>query len=360
MVSRIMTGIILLGLTLVVSAQETNNRYPFVKGGKVGFIDSSGREVIPPRFSNAGDTSHFQDGLAPVFEAGKGSGYINPSGTFVIGPTMEWGWGRPFHDGIASVLIWGKNGARNKPGFIDSTGKIVFSGGTEGAYFSDGLMPMTRDGKWGFVDRSFKFVIEPQFDWAEPFFEGRAVVQLGRKWGYIDTNGKVAIPIKYDLVWHFQDGMGRVRIDTPNGTERTLEGAQTKYIYQYGFVDAKGNEVIPMQFDEATFFSDGYALASDPSSKLLGAINKQGTFVHVPEFEQGSPFHEGVAAVCVKLTCGYVDTTGRWVIAAAFTNAGDFRGGLARVSWKDNAYGYIDKSGKTVWKNSPAKSEGAK
>jgi hypothetical protein len=344
----------------VVSAQVTSDRYPFVKDSKVGFIDASGREVIPPRFSNAGDTSHFQNGLAPVFEAGKGSGYIDPLGAFVIGPTEEWGWGRPFHEGIASVLIWGKNGARNTPGFIDHTGKIIFSGGSEGSYFSDGLMPMPRDGKWGFVDRSFKFVIEPQFDWAEPFSESRAVVQLGRKWGYIDTKGKIVIPIKYDLVWHFQDGLGRIRIDIPKGTFRTMEGPQTRYIYQYGFVDAQGNEVIPMQFDEATFFSGGYGLASDPGSKLLGVIDKQGTFVHIPAFESGSEFHEGLAAVCVNDACGYVDTAGRWIIPAAFSNAGDFRGGLARVSWPDKAYGYIDKSGKTIWKNSPAKSEASK
>src|SRR5207302_714636 len=76
-------------------AQSPDDRYPFVRDDKVGFIDYQGREVIPPRFSNAGDWSHFDNGLAPVFEAGKGSGYIDPSGKFVIGPTQVWGWGRP-------------------------------------------------------------------------------------------------------------------------------------------------------------------------------------------------------------------------------------------------------------------------
>src|SRR6266511_5860594 len=122
-----------------LSAQTPEDRYPFVRDDKVGFIDHQGREIIPPRFSNAGDTAHFDIGLAPVFEAGKGSGYIDPSGRFVIGPTEIWGWGRPFHEDIAAVLIWNKNG--NRPGWIDRSGKLIFSGmGVEGTYFSDGLM----------------------------------------------------------------------------------------------------------------------------------------------------------------------------------------------------------------------------
>src|SRR5262245_58072743 len=148
-------------------AQSPDDRYPFVRDGKVGFIDYEGHEVIPPRFSSAGDTAHFDDGLAPVFEAGKGSGYIDKDGNFVIGPTNEWGAARPFREGIASVLLWGRNGALNRAAWIDRTGKVVFTGmGTEGSYFSEGLMPVPRNGKWGFVNKEFKFVIEPQFDFA--------------------------------------------------------------------------------------------------------------------------------------------------------------------------------------------------
>ncbi len=356
MTSRILCVVLLLILPTTVVAQGTNDRYPFVRDNKVGFIDSTGREVIPPRFSNAGDWSHFTNGLAPVFEAGKGSGYIDPSGNFVIGPTFEWGWGRPFSEGIAGVLILGKKGALNKAGFIDRTGKIIFSGGTEGSSFSEGLMPMARNGKWGYVDKEFKFAIQPQFDWAENFTEGRAVVKLGENWGFIDTTGKVVVPTKYDLAWQFHDGVGRVRIDNPNGVFSTIEGDQTAYIFQYGFVDRDGREVIPLQFDEATYFSEGYAFASDPNSKLLGVINKQGTFVHTPEFEQASEFHEGLAAVCLKNKCGYVDTNGRWVIPPTLEHAQDFRGGLARVVWPTGENGYIDKTGKAVWKSSPQKS----
>ncbi|HEY5884786.1 MAG TPA: WG repeat-containing protein, partial [Pyrinomonadaceae bacterium] len=150
--------VLMIFALLCATAQSPEDRYPIVKGDKVGFIDYRGREVIPPRFSNAGDTAHFNNGLAPVFEANRGSGYIDISGKFVIGPTMVWGWGRPFYEDIAGVLIWSKNGGLNRPGWIDRTGRIVFSGmGVEGAYFSNGLMPMPRAGKWGYVDKNFQF-----------------------------------------------------------------------------------------------------------------------------------------------------------------------------------------------------------
>ncbi len=265
-----------------LSAQTPEDRYPFVRDDKVGFIDHQGREVIPPRFSNAGDTAHFDIGLAPVFEAGKGSGYIDPSGRFVIGPTEIWGWGRPFHEDIAAVLIWNKNG--NRPGWIDRSGKLIFSGmGVEGTYFSDGLMSMRgANGKWGFVNKYFQFVIQPQFDHAFEFSEGRAEVSIGRKWGFIDKSGGIVIPLKYDWASPFSDGRARVRINIPNGTVMTEEGEQPNYRYQYGFVDHEGNEVIPLQFEDAHYFSEGNAMVVPSNFKLFGIIDKRGTFVHDP------------------------------------------------------------------------------
>jgi len=348
---------LLITLIGVVRAQTPEDRYPFVRSDKVGFIDYRGREVIPPRFSNAGDTAHFDNGLAPVFEAGRGSGYIDASGEFVIGPTNIWGWGRPFHEGIACVLIW--NQARNRPGWIDRSGKIVFSGmGVEGTYFSEGLMSMPGpNGKWGFVDKYFQFVISPQFDFAYEFSNGRAEVTIDHKSGFIDKSGKVVIPLKYDMVWPLSDGLVRVRRDIQIGTWMTEEGEQPKYRHQYGFVDREGNEVIPLQFEEATCFSNGYALAVPSNFKLFGIIDQRGRFVHEPEFEEAAEFHEGLATVRVKDKWGYVDTTGAWAIVPSFAYARNFWHGLAAVVWNENERGYVDRTGKIIWKNSPKRNE---
>lgn len=111
-----------------LSAQAADERYSFVRDGKLGFIDASGKEVIPAQFQPIGDFAHFSEGLAPV-DGPDGSGYIDPSGRFVIGPQKKWGQPRPFHNGIAVVLIWAaERGSLNSPALIDRTGRIIRSG----------------------------------------------------------------------------------------------------------------------------------------------------------------------------------------------------------------------------------------
>ncbi|MFL6228866.1 MAG: WG repeat-containing protein [Pyrinomonadaceae bacterium] len=347
---------LLLFSAVNAAAQSADDRYPIVKGGKVGFIDSQGNEVIPAQFSSAGDTAHFSDGLAPVWGA-DGGGYIDTAGRFVIGPQKEWGAARPFREGVACVLLWGKNGAQNQPAWIDRGGKVIHVGGPEGSYFSGGMMTLAEGGKWGYVDKNFKFVIAPQFRWAEAFSEDRAVVEVGNRWGFVDRSGKVVIRAKYDLVWQFHDGLARVRYDVPRGKVMTVEGEQTDYSYKYGFVDRDGREVIRPQFSEATYFSEGYALAAPPGSDRLGIIDKAGNFVHPPEYEDGEEFQEGLAPVMVGGRWGYVDRSGAWVIQPAFSHAEVFWHGLARVAWESGAYGYVNKEGKAVWKSIPDTSE---
>jgi len=343
--------ITLLALATCVAGQTSDDRYPVVIDGKVGFIDYKGREIIPAKFGNAGDSAHFFEGLAPVSGPG-GSGYIDISGNFVVGPRKEWIVNHPFHEGIAALLLVGESGQENTPAWIDSRGKVLFSGSRMGErYFSDGLAPLLFGKKWGFVDRQFHIVIEPQFEWADEFSEGLAVVRAGNKWGFIDKSGKLVIAAKYDLAWPFRDGLGRVRMDIPDGTVMTEEGPRTRYKYKYGFVDHEGNEVIPLQFEEATFFSGGYALVCPQNSALFGIIDKAGKLVHPPQYEHASDFHEAVSAVAVNGKWGYVDTSGSWVIPAEFEHADDFWHGLARVVWPDGYGGYIDKSGQVVWKS---------
>jgi len=137
----------------------------------------------------------------------------------------------------------------------------------------------------------------------------------------------------------------------------TEEGEQPKYRHQYGFVDRDGNEVIPLQFEQATYFSNGYALAVPSNFKLYGIVDKQGRFVHEPEFEEAEEFHEGMAAVRVKDKWGYIDTTGAWAIVSGFTYARNFWHGLASVVWNENERGYVDRTGKIIWKDFPKRNE---
>jgi len=82
-----------------------------------------------------------------------------------------------------------------KWGYIDKTGKIVIDPQFDGAYnFSEGLAAVKVGDKWGYIDKTGKIVIDPQFYWADSFSEGLALVRVGEikpgKWGYIDNTGR--------------------------------------------------------------------------------------------------------------------------------------------------------------------------
>jgi len=57
------------------------------------------------------------------------------------------------------------------------------------------LFPIVVNDKWGYIDKTGKIVIEPQFDYAYKFSEQLARVRIGDektgKYGYIDTIGRV-------------------------------------------------------------------------------------------------------------------------------------------------------------------------
>ena len=70
------------------------------------------------------------------------------------------------------------------------------------------LLPVKSGGKFGFIDRAGKMVVNPQFDDASRFASGRALVCLGKcdfsskkdesKYGYIDDTGRIVINPQFD------------------------------------------------------------------------------------------------------------------------------------------------------------------
>src|SRR5262249_18632569 len=77
--------------------------------------------------------------------------------------------------------------------------------------FRKGLAPVKYQGKWGFIDRTGSFLIQPQFDWAYSFHEGLARARIGEKEGYIDQNGKWAIQPQFDSGGDFEKGLASVQ-----------------------------------------------------------------------------------------------------------------------------------------------------
>jgi glucan-binding YG repeat protein len=101
----------------------------------------------------------------------------------------------------------------------------VYTRGPQRFYRVQGLAAVKFDNdKWGYVDKTGKVVINPQFDLASSFEEGLAAVNTGYamgnanyprlngKWGYLDKTGKYAINPQFEEGMPFQDGLAAVKV----------------------------------------------------------------------------------------------------------------------------------------------------
>ena len=66
-------------------------------------------------------------------------------------------------------------------------------------------------GKYGYREKlSGKVFIAPQFDAAHPFREGVAVVMIDHKYGFIDRHGLPVVKLDYDWANSFHNGLAMV------------------------------------------------------------------------------------------------------------------------------------------------------
>src|ERR1700693_1991299 len=89
---------------------------------------------------------------------------------------------------------------------------LVASGSGGQQQESKSLFPVEKAGKFGYIDRTGKIIIPLQFDGANEFHEGLALVTANGKKLFIDTTGRVVIKPDFDIVYDFSEGLAAVNI----------------------------------------------------------------------------------------------------------------------------------------------------
>ncbi|MHC4214559.1 MAG: WG repeat-containing protein [Planctomycetota bacterium] len=291
---------------------------------KYGYIDDTGKIIVEPKYNRA---KKFSEGLALVVLNGK-YGYINKFGEISIDLKFDNKQrlfsGNNFSEGLAVVVV------EKKYGYIDKIGNYAISPQfSRASPFSEGLAVVKIDNKYGYIDKTGQVAIQPKFDYARQFLKGLAVVKINDKWGYIDNVGKVIIEPTFDFADYFSQELARVEIDTMWG-----------YVQKRGYIDKRGNIVIEPKYYMATDFSDGLANVCSVQGWGYRAkykwehIDKTGTTVNKPYFDNRLFFSEGLAEVRIDNKYGYVDKNGTIVIEAKYDTAGRFSQGLAMVGFK--------------------------
>ena len=300
-------------------------------------------EIVPPKYDEVRD---FHDGLAMVGLNGKW-GFIDKTGKEVVPCIYRSAYSDTppeFHEGLAAVV--GENGW----GFIDTTGNVVLPFGRYDRVekFSDGLAAVWLNGKgWGFIDKTGKEVVPCKYHYVNSFDQGLAAVELNGKWGFIDTTGKEVVPCNYDGVGDFSEGLAAVQGESGKG----------------GFIDTTGKEVIPCQYNAIlAAFKDGRAVVEASTGQIKnghtvyawGVIDTQGNVV-VPfgKYDKVYNFSDGLAAMCVGSwpdeKWGRIDKTGQEVVPLGkYYKIEQFSDGLAAVQDENYKWGFIDTTGKEV------------
>lgn len=298
---------------------------PFLQKDKFGYFNLEGKIIINPQFSVA---TAFREGLALVKTSGeKGKwGFIDKNGKFVINAIYK--EATVFQEDLAWVIS--ENSA---PVAINKKGEIEFTlkEAEKVRLFSEDLAAFSvadsTTVKWGFVDKSGKQVINPQFTEVRHFSDGKCAVKNKEgKWGYIDKSGKIAINHQFDNASDFIEGKATVGLDD-----------------KIGVIDENGKYTINPQFQAVFFDNDKFLIFQDDKA---GWCDKDGKFLINPQFDGAEIFgNEKIACVKSGDKYGYIDSSGKITINPQFDSATQFIGNIAIVEVADK-FGLIDHEGK--------------
>ncbi|WP_010243904.1 WG repeat-containing protein [Acetivibrio cellulolyticus] len=257
------------------------------------------------------------------------------------------------------------------------------------------LYPIRENGKWGYIDKSGKIVVEPTYSDAKLFKYGVGAVlmkdDLGERWGLIDKTGKVVLDLAYDSIEVSTEHFYKLKLKTNWGFYNVYSHKVITPIYSLvmdfcegmaavyssssnkGYINRSGNEIIPIFYTSRSLsnFSEGVVylevekehyytytkLIVDQQNKTLIDFDKLGL---VPLSDE---FHDGLFPVLipdkdkVNGQVGFINKSGNIVKKVDyFTTINghlDYKNGFAEIentnpSDYTTLYGFIDTTGRVL------------
>ena len=279
----------------------------------LGYVDASGKLALVPEHAPVGVLHRpFSSGLAAV-RVGQKYGYMDRTGKLAIAARFT--SADDFSDGFA--MACDQDGC----GYLDPAGRGAVGYGFMGSAPVKGgvaclSLAMAMGRQRVVLRRVDGTVIPGEWEGCGSMSEGLIAVRLGGKWGYVDGRGQpVIVQLGFERAGDFSGGLAPV----------SLEDGRC------GYVDRSGGLAIPARFRACHRFSDGLArvdLGGDAfDAERVAFVDRTGKPVVVgpeasPPFDSAEDFENGLAAVGAGgaphlagsgTWLGYVDTSGRYV-----------------------------------------------
>lgn len=294
-----------------------------------------------PEHIMAGYSGFGDNGLCDVIDGRTGRhGFINTAGKLVIPAKFD--NVEPFSDGIATVKV-----SHDVYEYIDTKGNPLF--GKTYLYcnsFQNGYAsyqnPDDPD-EWGFMDQTGKTIFTMKCKWLDSLSDGMISYEdQNGNWGFVDEKGNVVIPAQYQKVYdvpYFSEGLAAVKKDG-----------------KCGYIDPKGNTVIGFQYSVANPFSDGVAVVSMDESGC-GLIDKNQNIIIPMQYLSISNSSEGMVGVTADgkdARTAFFTSSGKQITGFDYwldSQYSSFHDGIAVVQSDENggaAHGGINRYGQTV------------
>ena len=125
---------------------------------------------------------------------------------------------------------------------------------------TEGLFPALKNGKYGYLDATGKWVIAPSFLEVGTFSEKFSTYRNNVTWGTINTEGKMVAEAKWDKINNFIGGVA------------IAESANKQYL-----ILPNGELAYPEGLDKMVRLKEGYFLVT--SNSKSGLLNAQGKLI---------------------------------------------------------------------------------
>ena len=356
--------------------------FGFETNDKFGYMDKSGKVIIPAEYSyklNDNSMPFFFKSVIAIKKESK-MGIIDKTGKIIIPFDYD---NTYVHYQVKDFFpVIKKENGKNLYGIINSQNKVIIPVAFEEMLMDSNLVKVKKDGKWGLMDISGKQILPNEYDAITTYshekliqatkgdqnkffdasgkflfekakgvyvikgcYDGMIRCTVNDKYGYLDFRGDEAIITRYDDANDFVNGLAKV------GKKTAASGSTILY----GFIDKKGNEIIPLVYPSANLglFQFGLIKAKDTETNRFGYYDKTGKWVLQPTYLDATN-SDHLGGLWVKMTDGkyhYITKTGKDF--GAIDSKGEkyyFFGDQDYTIYEDTESPYVllDKTGKVI------------
>lgn len=226
--------------------------------------------------------------------------------------------------------------------YFDNTGKYP-TDWEQVAFFDEetNLAVVSVDGVYGAVNKNGETVIPLIYDYAMiRFSEGLLAVKKNNKWGYVDSTHEIVIPFEYDNIadYKLENGEYRMKNYSILGIADDFRG-NTVFIcknHKLGIINTQNEIVFPFIYNDIASSNDRYLCVSYDKQKyglvdfennlilpfIYDLLNVNGNYLNFGELSETTieNYDSGVNFIIVKenklVKHGIIDFTGKIIVPA--------------------------------------------